>query len=105
MFLITESWRSDDISLGLIDPMQKYVVICKDRGPARYGWVVALVSRQYDLAAEFNVLEVICFDVICHGCQITHVMFFFVYGPPYNDAKAQHYMGSLIKCLAKIKIH
>jgi len=83
--------------------MQKYTVIRKDWGPARYRGVVALVSRQYDaviinLAAEFNVLEVLCFDVICHGCKIRT---FVVYRPPYYDAKAQHYMDLLIKCLTE----
>ena len=84
--------------------MQKYTVIRKNWGPARYRGVVALVSRQYDaviinLAAEFNVLEVLCFDVICHGCKIRT---FVVYRPPYYDAKAQHYMDLLIKCLTNI---
>jgi len=91
MYFITESWLSDDISSGLIDPMQKYMVIRKDRGPARYGGVTTLVSRQYDsviidLAAEFNVLEVLCFDVICDGCKIRT---FVVYRPPYYNAKAK----------------
>ena len=101
MYFITESWLSDDISSGLIDPMQKYMVIRKDRGPARYVGVAALVSRQYDsviidLAAEFNVLEVLCFDVICDGCKIRT---FVVYRPPYYNAKAQDYIDLPIQKL------
>ena len=76
---------SGDISSALIDPLSKYTVIRKDRGSSRYGGVAALVSRQYavveiDLPAEFSMLEIVCFDVMCGSGKLR---VFVVYRPPY----------------------
>ena len=94
MYFITESWLSEDINTGLIDPLSKYTVIRKDRGTTRHGGVASLVSREFevvtiDLDITFSDLEIIGFDVFCYG---NCVRVFVVYRPPHYDSVAQHYI-------------
>ena len=50
LFLVSETWLSDDVNSGLIDPLSQYTIIRKDRGTSRYGGVAALISRQFDVS-------------------------------------------------------
>ena len=104
LLLVTETWLSDDVNSGLIDPLSQYTIIRKDRGTSRYGGVAALIrpSRQFDVSeidadVSFSYLEIVCFDVFCYGSTLR---FRVVYRPPYYDAKAQQYLEELKKCIA-----
>jgi len=104
LLLITESWAHCDISSGLLDPESKYNILRKDRD-GRGGGVCVLIRRsinivQVELAACYNSLELICFDVIC-GASALRLRFFLVYRPPYSNTDAVKYLDLLLKCIER----
>jgi len=97
--MISESWLSIDTPDSMIDPLNKYCIVRRDR-PALGGGVCAIVSKLHcivtiDLSACYPDLEVCCFDLLCNRsnqrCRI-----FVVYRPP--DV---HNMPRLVECLQK----
>jgi len=104
LYFITETWLTSDISTGMLDPLSKFTVIRNDRRSVNQGGgVAALVSRKFnivvvDLDNEFDDLEIICLDAVCHRNRIR---VFVVYRPPYYNRTAQLYVDKIIQCLTK----
>ena len=103
--LVTESWLTDDITDGMLDPEFKYHVLRCDRGTNRGGGVCAFIKRSFRIVSNTLVdfvdgLEIISFDLL--GFYVPY-RFFVVYRPPsscmqsYNMAAEK--MSQLVKCL------
>ena len=66
---ITESWLSNEITDGLLDPNGEYSIFRKDRvGASGGGGVCAMVrktlgAKQIDILSDDSPTELLCFDV------------------------------------------
>ena len=100
---ITETWLTDDISNGLLDPHSEYTIIRTDRKSRKGGGVCVLINKKHNvipvqLANEYADLELLAIDFLS---VLPKVRVFVVYRPPYYDLKAVLYTEIMIDCLTR----
>ena len=98
--LVTESWLSDGVCNGAIDPHSRYNIFRRDRCMSRGGGVCVLVRReltvvQVVLDDRYSKLELIVFDILDVSPAIR---VFVVYLPPGYDNDARNYADTLVAC-------
>ena len=102
VILISESWLSDSVSDGLLDPQNKYYVIRCDR-QSMGGGVCAFVSKLCDaitveMSDVYTDLEICCFDITCKRVNL-RCRVVVVYRPPGLAV-----MPRLIECLHTVSM-
>ena len=102
---VTESWLSEDIPVGFLDPECAYTTIRCDRSRNKGGGVCVFIRKsfsvlKYDLKQPPSVAEIVCFDVLNLSARYR---IFAVYCPPSscvrNINQPSKCMSELITCL------
>ena len=102
LLFITESWLTENLPAGCLDPESCfYVMLCDRKIGSRGGGVCALVHRslhvEIHVADSYRELELLCFD-LSYGSK--KLRFLCVYRPPHYDINARLYLDSLLTCIA-----
>ena len=103
IILVTESWLTEGISSGLIDPCNRFTIIRRDRCSGRGGGVCALIDKsiavaEVALSGDYSELELVVFGVLN---VLPTVRMFVAYRPPNYDQNASHYVNLLLNCVDK----
>ena len=102
--LITESWLSDSVTNGLLDPEHCFIITRCDRKNTVGGGECTLVSKKFNIVevpvtTDFPLIEVTCADIFlgCTRCRLLNV-----YRKPTCDASdSVKAMEQLISCLER----
>ena len=103
--LITESWLTDEITDGMLDPESKYHILRCDRKVGRGGGVCAFIRRSFRIMPNNFVGFIDGFEILSFDLLDFYVPYrvFVVYRPPtsclHSANAAAEMMSQLIKCL------
>jgi len=102
VILVCESWLSEGITNGLLDPERKYNIIRRDRTTGRCGGVCIAVSRDMSYIEVYkglNDVELLSIDVLRGRAKYRFVL---IYRPPRYDVESKSCMNNIIESLAAL---
>ena len=103
--LVTESWLTDEVTDGMLDPESKYHILRCDRKAGRGGGVCAFIRRSFRIMSNSLVGFIDGFEILSFDLLDFYVPYrvFVVYTPPtscvHNANAATEMMSQLIRCL------
>ena len=98
LFLITESWLTDQYTDSIITSNSNFIVYRKDRSDGVGGGALTIIdniactSSAVAIPEKFSKIEILCFDIFCSAMRYRIIV---CYRPPRFDAAALLYISHM----------